>query len=54
MNRLFRMAVLSLLLALPALFSGGGSGTPTTASAPAAEESVVLTAPAAPVNWAWD
>jgi hypothetical protein len=51
MNRLFRMAVLSLLLALPVLVSGGEVHGPTAASAPAADARVVL---AAPGNWAWD
>ncbi|RKT07721.1 hypothetical protein BX286_5790 [Streptomyces sp. 3211.6] len=55
MNRLFRMAVLSLLVALPVLFAGGVVPGPATASAPAsapaADEHVDL---AAPGNWAWD
>lgn len=52
MNRVFRTAVLSLLIALPLLFARGVLPDETTAAAPVVheEEHVVL----APANWAWD
>ncbi|WP_327418636.1 hypothetical protein [Streptomyces sp. NBC_01233] len=52
MNRVFRAAVLSLLIALPVLFASGALPDETAAPALVAheEEHVV----AAPENWAWD